>query len=153
MSRSCALLALLTVLVTGCGGMTSRGSANDREQPTSCAATDPCASPSNQPTGAESITPRAGMADVHPVPFESAAPEGDGTTVRVVWWSGVEPCYVLDHVDVVETAASVTITLYEGRDPAAQDVACIELAVQKSTHVQLEDPLGNRQLIDGARSR
>ncbi len=151
MSRSSLVLAVLTVLVAGCGGMTSRSSANDREQPTACAATDPCASPSIQPSGAENVTPRPGMADVHPVPFESATPVGDGTAVRVVWWSGIEPCYVLDHVDVVATAATVTITLYEGHDPAAQDVACIELAVQKSTLVKLEEPLGNRELIDGAR--
>ncbi len=91
------------------------------------------------------------MADVRPVPFESAVPEGDGTRVRVTWWSGVEPCYVLDHVDVAEDAAAVVITVYEGRDPAAGDVACIELAVQKSTLVTLVEPLGKRQLVDGAK--
>ncbi len=90
------------------------------------------------------------MKDVHRLPFESATPGADGKTVRVVWWSGVEPCNVLDHVEVAETPAMVTITLYEGHDPDAQEVACIELAVQKSTLVELEQPLGDRKLVDGA---
>lgn len=152
MLRSSVVLAALTLLVAGCGGMTSRSSRPDPEQPTSCAKTEPCAFPPAQRSGPQSVRPRPGMADARPVPFESATPEGDGITVRVLWWSGVEPCYVLDHVDVVETAATVTITLFEGHDPAAQDVACIELAVQKSTRIELAHPLGSRELVDGAKA-
>lgn len=146
-----AVLAALTVLVAGCGGTTPKSSADDPEQPTSCSATEPCASPRPEPSRPGSVTPRGGMTDVHPVPFETAAAEDDGRVVRVVWWSGVEPCYVLDHVDLVETAKTVTITLYEGHDPAARDVACIELAVQKQTLVELDEPLRDREIVDGAK--
>ncbi|MFN2556034.1 MAG: hypothetical protein ABR592_04055 [Nitriliruptorales bacterium] len=152
MPRSSVVLAALTLLVASCGGMTSRSSRPDPEQPTSCATTEPCAFPPAQPSGAQNVRPRPGMADLRPVPFESATPEGDGITVRVLWWSGVEPCYVLDHVAVVESAASVTITLFEGHDPAAQDLACIELAVQKSTRIELDHPLGSREVVDGAQA-
>ncbi|MDQ4129654.1 MAG: hypothetical protein M3133_01455 [Actinomycetota bacterium] len=58
---------------------------------------------------------------------------------------------MLDHVEVVETATTVTITLYEGH--TGRDIACIELAVQKATLVELEEPLGSREVIDGAKSR
>ncbi|MDP8929628.1 MAG: hypothetical protein M3O70_13910 [Actinomycetota bacterium] len=148
---SSAVLTALTVLVAACGGMAPTASDQDPEQPTSCSATDPCASPPTEPAGPEIVTPRPGMADVHPVPFDSATPEGDGMVVRVVWWSGMEPCYVLDHVEVAETGTTVTITLYQGHDPAARDVACIELAVQKSTLVELDQPLRNREIVDGAK--
>ncbi len=146
-----AVLAALTVLVAACGGTAPEASGQDPEQPTSCSATDPCASSPTEPSGPETVTPRPGMADVHTVPFQSAAPEDDGTVIRVVWWSGVEPCYVLDHVEVVETGTTVTITLYQGHDPAARDVACIELAVQKTTFVELDQPVRDREIIDGAK--
>lgn len=147
---SLAVLAALTMLVSGCGRMAPKAPGQDPEQPTSCSATDPCASPRNEPSGPENVTPRPGTSDVRPVPFESATPEGDGRVIRVVWWSGVEPCYVLDHVEVVEAATTVTITLYEGHDPAAGDVACIELAVKKSTRIELGEPLRGRAIVDGA---
>lgn len=151
--KRCGVITALSVLIAGCGGMARNASGHDLERPTSCAATEPCASPQTGPSGPETVTPRPGMADVHPVPFESATPEGDGSQVRVVWWSGVEPCNVLDHVEVVETASTVTITLYEGHGPGAGDVACIEIAVQKATLVRLDKPLGNRELVDGAKRR
>lgn len=100
------------------------------------------------PGAPEEVTPRPGMAGVRAVPWTRAKPRGNEVTL--VYWSGVEPCNVLDRVEVEETVESVTITLYEGHDPEAEDVACIELAVQKQTTVMLEDPVGGRELIDGA---
>jgi hypothetical protein len=88
------------------------------------------------------------MADVRPVPWRRA--KSRGSEVTLVYWSGVEPCNVLDHVDVEETQETVTITLHEGHDPDAEDVACIELAVEKQTTVTLERPVGGRKLLDGA---
>lgn len=90
------------------------------------------------------------MKDVRPRPFERAKPSDDGRTLTVIYWSGVEPCSVLDHVDVKETATAVTVMLFEGSDPDAGDVACIELAVKKATEIQLDEPLGDRKVKDGA---
>lgn len=91
------------------------------------------------------------MAQTRARPFDSATAQGDGSTIRVVWWSGVEPCTVLDRVEVRESPETVTVTLYEGHDPDAGRVACIELAVQKATVVRLQRPLGARRIVDGAR--
>jgi hypothetical protein len=47
----------------------------------------------------------------------------------------VEPCYVLDSVVVTPGDHAFAITLREGHGPG--DVACIEIAVQKHTIVEL----------------
>ena len=58
---------------------------------------------------------------------------------------------MLDRVDVRYDAATVTITLFEGHDPNAGDVACIEIAVYKRVVVQLDEPVDGRTIVDGAR--
>ncbi|MEU4533687.1 hypothetical protein AB0G15_02355 [Streptosporangium sp. NPDC023825] len=80
-----------------------------------------------------------------------AKPSKDGRSLRVTWWSGVEPCNVLDRVTVRETSKRVTVTLWEGPSSKAQNVACIEIAIQKVTTVKLKKPLGARKVVDGAR--
>jgi hypothetical protein len=84
------------------------------------------------------------MADVHARPFDTAAVRDDGRTVNVDFTSGVEPCVVLDHVDVSYGADAVTITLFEGHDPSAGEVACIAIGVFKRTIVTLDQPLDGR---------
>ncbi len=96
------------------------------------------------------VEPRPGMADVYIRPFDSASVGDDDTTVTIDFVSGVEPCAVLDHVDVRYGADTVTITLHEGHDPNAGDVACIEIAVFKRVIVQLDHALGGREIVDGA---
>jgi hypothetical protein len=96
------------------------------------------------------VEPRPGMAGVRARPFDSATVDADGVTVAIDFVSGVEPCYVLDRVEVVESEETVTITLYEGHDPSAGDVACIEIAVFKRTVVMLDAPIGDREIVDGA---
>jgi hypothetical protein len=96
------------------------------------------------------VEPRPGMADVYARPFDSASVGDDDTTVTIDFVSGVEPCTVLDRVDVRYGAEAVTITLYEGHDPDAGDVACIEIGVFKRVIVQLDEPLGGRRIVDGA---
>jgi hypothetical protein len=100
--------------------------------------------------GAQLVEPTPGMTDVRPHAFDHAVVGDDGTSVTVYFWSGVEPCYVLDHVDVAYGADAVTITLYEGHDASAGDAACIDIAVSKKVVVQLDQPLGDREIVDGA---
>jgi hypothetical protein len=111
---------------------------------------DMIVNPNPEPTGPQVVEPTPGMADVRPRPFDSASVGADGVTIRIDFVSGVEPCYVLDHVDVVEGDDAVTITLYEGHDPSAGDVACIEIGVFKRTSVTLSAPIGDREIVDGA---
>jgi hypothetical protein len=53
-------------------------------------------------------------------------------------------------VDVAYGGDSVTITLFEGHDPTAGDVACIEIGVFKRVIITLDEPLAGRTIVDGA---
>jgi hypothetical protein len=99
------------------------------------------------------VTPTPGMANVGPIRFTSASVGADDRTVTVDFISGVEPCSVLDHVDVDEQPDRVVITLFEGSDPASGDVACPEIAMYKSVVVELSAPLDGRKIVDGAKGK
>ena len=96
------------------------------------------------------VEPTPGMADVHARPFDDATVADDDVTVNVDFVSGVEPCSVLDHVDVRYGTDAVTITLFEGHDPSAGQVACIDIGVFKRVVVTLDQPLDGRKIVDGA---
>lgn len=100
--------------------------------------------------GAQLVEPTPGMAGVRPRMFDEAVVAGDGSSVTVSFWSGVEPCHVLDHVDVAYGTDAITITLFEGHDASAGDVACIEIALLKKVVVPLDVPVGDRGIVDGA---
>ena len=100
--------------------------------------------------GAQLVEPTPGMADTRPHAFDHVVVNDDGSSVTVFFWSGVEPCYVLDHVDVDERPDTVTITLFEGHDTIADNVACIDIALLKKVVVQLDGPVGDRTIVDGA---
>jgi hypothetical protein len=95
------------------------------------------------------VEPTPGMADVHARPYDSATIGDDGVTVTIDFVSGVEPCSVLDHVDVAYGVSTVTITLFEGHDPNAGQIACIDIGVFKRVEIVLDQPLGDRKLVDG----
>lgn len=83
------------------------------------------------------VVPVAGQQDPRPVAITNLAPTVDGrhVVVRADWTSGIEPCYVLDRVEVTRDGDTFTITAFEGTgDPNAM---CIEIAVYKSTLVDL----------------
>ncbi|MFC6578069.1 hypothetical protein [Planomonospora parontospora] len=167
MRRIAIPLAAGTLLLSmGCGAETVTGSpapsAATAFSPGGSAATGTAPSqpvagtvaPKVEPThGPRPVKPTGDADDPRRVPWLKARPYKNGRTLRVVWWSGVEPCNVLDRVTVKETSKRVTVTLWEGPSSKAQNVACIEIAIQKSTTVKLRKPLGKRKVVDGARIR
>lgn len=107
----------------------------------------------DRPSGGDQpilVEPRPGMVDVRARPFDTASVGSDDRTVTIDFVSGIAPCTVLDHVDVRYGSDAVTITMFEGRDPAAGDVACIEIGIFKRVIVHLEEPLDGRKIVDGA---
>jgi hypothetical protein len=107
---------------------------------------DTVVEPQAEPTVVE---PRPGMVNVFARPFDTSAVGDDGRTVTIDFWGGVEPCSVLDHVDVTYGDA-VIVTLFEGSEPTEEPVACIEIAMLKRVVITLDEPLGDRPIIDGA---
>ena len=96
------------------------------------------------------VLPQPGQLDVHAVPARtlSAATFGRRVVVTVDYTSGVEPCSVLDSIDIKRGTGSFAITLREGHGPGK--VACIEIAEYKRALVDLGalDP-GTYTITDG----
>jgi len=142
------LLTSIAVLLVVVAGAAIAASTGDPDEPVSSGPISDDPDPGDG--GPVLVEPTPGMTDVYARPFDSATVNDDGTSVTIDFVSGVEPCAVLDRVDVQYGAAAVTITLYEGRDPNAGDVACIEIGVFKRVIVQLDEPLDDREIVDGA---
>ncbi len=83
------------------------------------------------------VVAKPGQLSPHPVGAMLLEPavEGRRVLVKVTWYSGVEPCHVLDSVDIDQGANEFVITIVEGTsDPNAM---CIEIAQLKATIVDL----------------
>jgi hypothetical protein len=83
------------------------------------------------------VVPTSGQLEPRAVNISklSATVDGRNVTVQADWWSGVEPCNVLDSIKVVRDGQTFTVTLLEGH--GAEPVACIEIAVFKATMFSL----------------
>jgi hypothetical protein len=83
------------------------------------------------------VIPRPGQLNPRPVGAASleSAVNGRHVIVKVTWWSGVEPCNVLDSVKVERSGTTITIQLIEGTGDAR--AICIEIAELKATIVDL----------------
>ena len=85
------------------------------------------------------VIPKAGQKNPHPVSPATlqASIDGRHVLVKVAWWSGVEPCNVLDSVKVDRSGTDIAISLFEGASDL--DAMCIEIAQLKATIVDLGD--------------
>jgi len=89
------------------------------------------------PGQATLVVARPGQKNLHPVAPTTLQSSLDGrrVLVKITWYGGVEPCYVLDSVKVERSGSAIAVTAFEGSsDPTA---ACIELAMLKATIVDL----------------
>jgi ABC-type transport system substrate-binding protein len=149
-----ALLAVLTVsiLISACAGaaVPASPSAPPSEAPPSSTpgqgggSSDPGGSPANpadpgvvQPGQPQFVVPKPGQKNVHPVSIEEmeARVEGRHAVLNARWWSGVEPCTVLDSVAWKRDGKTITISVREGS--ADGDAVCIDIAVYKATFIDL----------------
>jgi hypothetical protein len=128
-------LLLLSGLIAACGGAVATPSAppavpsSDAPVATIPPVGDGSAGDGLPPAGgAKVVVPRPGQLDVRPVAAESLAATVNGRSVVISadWWSGVEPCTILDSIAVERAAFTIAIALREGRGP--DDVACIAIA-------------------------
>ena len=94
------------------------------------------------------VEPRPGMAGIHRLGWDSAHPRGK-RTVDIHFYSGVEPCYVLDHVDIDYRRRAIVVTLFEGNDDSEGEQACIEIAEFKAVRLHLDEAIRGRPIKDG----
>lgn len=109
---------------------------------------EPCPTEDPSGPGYQLVKVRDGLVDPHPTDWRRAVPREGGKVLRLIFWSGIDDCYGVADVEVIETTAKVEVTLIEGRVPTAD--ACIEIAVKKAVDVPLDEPLGDRRVVDGA---
>ena len=93
------------------------------------------------------VEPRAGLVDIRAIGWDRHRVRGGGDVVDLYFWHGVEECYGVDRIDVTYGEKTVSLTIYEGRNPEAE--TCIELAVRKVVRVTLDEPIGDRAVVDG----
>ena len=157
--RTIPLLALLALAGTACGFSVESGEASGEvtAAPGLPVADDGGAAGGGAAGGTQLTLPpmravHEQVNDATPRPFESARYDETDGSLHVIWTTGVEPCYVLAGIEVVQEPEQVTVTLLEGwlPDENGEAPVCIEIAEQASTPIPLEAPLDGRTLVDGA---
>jgi hypothetical protein len=85
------------------------------------------------------VVPKPGQQQVRDVAIErlDARVAARHVVLNARWWSGVEPCAILDSVAVSRQGATITVAVREGSSGA--DVACIDIAMLKVTAIDLGD--------------
>lgn len=150
MSKTMRFLApaiALVFILAACGQPSSQpGSSGDEDVVSS----DPNDNSSNNnPGGAKLVTPQGDAQNVIPGAWRRVK-KLDEDTLKVFFWGGVEPCSVLDSVDVSYFGDEVALTLFHGTGSNSADKICPELAVLKVVQVDLTEPLRGRDVVDGA---
>lgn len=155
-ARAVLATALLAAIALGA---CSAGAPETRKPPGSTApsaSSGPSDSAGNGPGGhgpagsAELVVPKPGQLDVHPIPADALVARVDGhrVVVTVSYTSGVEPCSVLDSIDVQRGAGTFAITLRQGHAPG--QLVCIMIARLMKTQVDLgELEPGTYTISDG----
>jgi hypothetical protein len=149
-----ALLAASSLAAIACSGGAAAPSSPPSPSPSPSASVDPGGGGSSgdpgtgiggvpvdpapvDPGQARLVVPVAGQLDPHPVAVTLLEPSVDGrrVIVKASWYSGVEPCNVLDSVKVDQGGNEFVLTVIEGTgDPNAM---CIEIAEYRATIVDL----------------
>lgn len=111
---------------------------------------DPGATPpETTPGGARLVNPTPGLDGVAAAAIDSVS-ELENNKLEVRFYGGVEGCFGVDHIDVVESDTDVTITVSTGTPPEAAARSCIEIAELQAVIAALASPLNGRTIIDGS---
>jgi hypothetical protein len=91
------------------------------------------------PGGDSLVLPKPGQLDVHPIAADGFTAEVNGhhVVLTIAYTSGVEPCSILDSIEVERGPGSFAITLREGHGPGEQ--VCIMIAKLMKTQIDLGD--------------
>jgi hypothetical protein len=138
-----SLVAVL-VLLTGCGAAETPAGSSPDDVVSNTPGADP-----PEPGGPQRVEPHEDVVDVRATHWDKHKVRDGGRAIDLFFWSGVEECYGVDRVEIVYGKKLIRATIYEGREPSAE--TCIELAVRKVIRVELEEPLGDRRVVDGNR--
>lgn len=161
LSRPLAIgLLSLSMLLAACSAAAAPSASAPPADPSPAA---PVTAPPSDPGGGSTdpgdlgggagklVVPKPGQLNVRDVPADSFVARVDGTSIIVTasWTSGVEPCFVLDHVFVQPGEGSFAISLREGNGP--EDVMCIAIAELHKTEITIPNVApGTYEISDAA---
>jgi hypothetical protein len=94
------------------------------------------------------LEPQSGLEALRPAELIAVVETADPNQAQVVFWAGSQECEGLDHVTVDETDEQVAIDVVVGRRVPA-DTACVDIARRYTTTIELDQPLGDREVVDG----
>ena len=118
-----------------------------------------CAAPSGSPAetcdgtwrGVDSVIATDGEGDARSLPV-TCIREVDEKRIRIGFSMPPGPaCYLLDAVQVVESADAVSVRLMVRPDHDPASGACPDEPGRVTTEVDLQAPVADRQLLDGGR--
>lgn len=146
-----ALLALGVTLVVSACGSDGTAAPEPGHSPTSVPAPantpttppeDPAADPGHLFTADPSIV------GAHPVPFTSWTKVA-ADRIAIHFETGVPECYGVD-ATATEDDSTVSVELRSGTRADAVDKMCVMMAVFGTLEIQLDAPLGDRQVLSAA---
>lgn len=144
--RAVALTVLATLVVAGCGsseGESSPDAGADNPSTSTSAPSTPTEDPAAQPGHRFTADPT--IVGAHPVGFTSWNRVADDR-IAVNFETGVPECYGMD-ATITETDTTVTVELRSGTRADSVDKMCVMSAVFATMELQLEKPLGDRQVL------
>jgi hypothetical protein len=118
-----------------------------------------CVAPSGSPAetcdgtwrGIDSVVAIPDDAEAQPVPATCIRQVGD-KRIRIGFSMPPGPtCYLLDAVEVVESADAVSVRLMVRTDDDPASGACADRPGRVATEVDLQAPVADRRLLDGSR--
>jgi hypothetical protein len=95
------------------------------------------------------MAPQSGLAEPASAEVAQVIATDDPHRVVVVFWAGSDDCFGLVGAEAQESEREVAIEVVVGRRPPA-DAPCVAIARQYATAVELEQPLGDRQVLDAS---
>lgn len=154
-NRGGALLALAPVALLMFAACTSGPAATPSPSASSggIVTSGPLSPPTDGAPTQPNVMTTEPVKDAHKQTFIRASAVPDKSAVRVegTLMTG-PPCNVIGRTDVAETGTQVTITLWAGARPDAKcDGPQTTVQYPFVIEVPLKEPLGNREVVDGAR--
>jgi len=100
--------------------------------------------------GIDAVVATPGAGEAEPLPVTCIRQVGD-KRIRMGFSMPPGPtCYLLDAVQVVESADAVSVRLMVRPDPDPASGACPDRAGRVTTEVDLQAPVADRELLDAA---
>lgn len=143
--KKISILVLAMFVVAACGGTAGTSPTTSGDGMAMCAegVTDCVDVIVDSPTGGDVAVPTGNAVNPQPV-TEATVVSADGNEVRFSVLMGVEPCDVIDRVEVTETDSSVDVEIFRGVGDIA--ATCVAMAVERIVVADLAAPLGDRVL-------